>query len=379
MARRVGAWVVLMVFAGLLAPTGLGAGPWAIHLSWQSDPATTMTIMWRSTPDVTVSIVEYGLTPELGQQATGARHSYKFRGEEVVWHTVELTGLAPNTTYYYRCGAPGYWSTTYSFVTAPSKDDVRTSFTFAIIGDTQDNFAIMGQVLQKVREAGARFILGTGDLTQGGSHYEFDLWFKAAGDVFASIPFIPTVGNHDVMLPTYFDQFALPGDEKTFSYDYGPIHFVHLSSLSEDSVVQQRPWLIRDLRSTTQPWKIVLAHHPVYSMDDTHGPTQYILYHWVDVFERFGVDIYVNGHAHTYERTWPIRDGRIDGSGVIYVTAGSAGAKPRTVGRNWWTAVSEGKVYTYILVEVRPRPKQLKFTVYRLDGSVLDEFTLKKP
>lgn len=375
--RRIFVWAMAVLAMGVLA---VGAGPWAIHLSWQNDPATTMTVMWRTTPDITTSIVEYGLTQELGQQATGARHGYKFVREDVVWHTVEITGLAANTTYHYRCGAPEYWSETYSFITAPPKDDPRAAFTFAIIGDTQDNFTIMGQVLEKVREAGVRFILGTGDLTQGGSHYEFNLWFKAAGDVFASIPFIPSVGNHDVMLPTYFDQFALPNNEKWFSYDYGPIHFTHLLSVTEDDVVQQRPWLIRDLRSTTQPWKIVLAHHPVYSMDDSHGPTQRVHDHWVDVLERFAVDIYFNGHAHTYERTWPIRDGRVDGTGVTYVTDGSAGANPRTIlGRNWWTAVSEGKVYTYILVQVRPRPAQLTFTVYRLDGSVLDSFTMKKP
>lgn len=367
---RVLAAVVLL---GLL---GWAEGPWFIHLSWQHDPATTITIMWRSSPDITESVVEYGLTAELEKTATGTRITYTALRQEIVWHVVELTDLLPNTTYYYRCGAPGYWSETYTFTTAPLPTDRISNFTFAVIGDTQGGYKIFGEILKILKDKGVRFILMTGDLTEGAGQTEFDKWFEAAGDILASIPFMPCHGNHEMLKNTYFDQFALPGNEKWFSYDYGPIHFVHLLSQNEDFVLQQRGWLLKDLLSTTQPWKIVLAHHPAYNSGTQHGCTEYVLNHWVDIFERGKVDIYFAGHEHIYERTWPIRAGRIDGEGVVYVITGSAGARSREAGREWWTATSYGDGYCYILVNVTH--KKLNISAYTLDGDLIDSFSLTK-
>lgn len=350
-------------------------GPWSIHLSWQRDPATTITIMWRTSPEITESVVEYGLTPEYGQVAYGTRFSYTAARQEVVWHMVELTNLKPNATYHYRCGAPGYWSRDFTFTTAPPAGDTVTQFTFGVIGDTQGGYSVTKEIFRALQQAGVRFILMTGDFTQGAGQVEFDKWFEAAGEVLASIPFIPCHGNHEMLKNTYFDQFALPGNEKWFSYDYGPVHFVHLFSQNEDYVLQQRGWLLKDLCTTSQPWKIALAHHPAYNSGTQHGCTPYVLDHWVDVFERCGLDIYFAGHEHIYERTWPIKQGRIDYSGVVYVITGSAGAEFRTPGREWWTAASDA-CYCYILVDVMPG--RLRVTAYRLDGSVIDSFTLYK-
>lgn len=372
MPRGLVLWAAVMVAVGFLAA---GAGPWAIHLSWQNDPATTMTIMWRTEPEITESVVEYGITPDLGETATGSVHSYTYVREKVVWHTVELTGLSPNTTYYYRCGASDYWSETYSFSTAPAPDDPRAAFKFAVFGDTRGGYSITGQILQELREEGVRFIVFTGDFTDGGSQYEYNKWFNAAGEVLAEIPFMPVHGNHEGMKNTYFDQFALPGNEKWYSFDYAYIHFTCLLSLTEDYAVQQRAWLNKDLKTATQPWKIVVAHHPAYSADKEHGCTPFVLDHWVDLFERYNVDLYINGHAHNFERTWPIRDGRIDVSGVIYLTTGAAGAPLHESSRDWWTAVSES-THHYVIVDARPT--ELRFVVYRVDGTVLDEFRLRR-
>ncbi|MBC7221267.1 metallophosphoesterase family protein [Candidatus Bipolaricaulota bacterium] len=366
-------WVAAMAVVSVPAA---GAEPWAIHLSWQNDPATTMTIMWRTDPEVDESVVNYGLTEDLGQRATGARHSYTYVREEIVWHTVELTDLIPNTTYYYRCGAPEYWSEVYSFTTAPAPDDSRATFKFALFGDTRGGYATTGEILRQLKEEGVRFILFTGDFTDGGSQYEYNLWFKAAGDVLAQIPFMPVHGNHEGMKNTYFDQFTLPGNEKWFSFDYAYLHFTCLLSLTEDYAIQQRAWLIKDLKSAIQPWKIVVAHHPAYSADKNHGCTQFVLDHWVDVLERHNVDLYVSGHAHNYERSWPVRDGRIEAGGVIYLVVGAAGAPLIESGRDWWTALSES---THHYAIVSARPSELRFTVRRVDGTVLDEFILRKP
>lgn len=367
------AWIGALLW--LFVVFAWAEGPWGIHLSWQHDPTTTITIMWRTSPEITESVVEYGLTPEYGQTGYGSRFSYTALRQEIVWHVVELTGLSPNTAYHYRCGAPGYWSEDYTFTTAPLRDDPRATFSFAVFGDSRGNYTTCGQILQAVKQRGVRFVIFTGDFTNGAGQSEYDMWFKAAGDTLAFLPFMPVHGNHEMMKNTYFDEFALPGNEMWFSYDYGPIHFIHLLSHTEEYALQQRGWLLRDLKSTTLPWKIVVAHHPAYSAGKDHGCTDFVLDHWVDLFDRFHVDLYFCGHEHIYERTWPIREGRIDGEGTVYVVTGGAGAPLHEAGREWWTAVSES-VYHCCIVDVQA--SQLRITVYRLDGSVLDSFNLTK-
>lgn len=369
--KRLLFWVVLGIAMGAMA----AEAPWAIHLSWQHDPTTTMTIMWRTDPEITESVVEYGPTPEYGEVVTGATYTYTYAGKEIRWHTVELVGLSPGTTYHYRCGAPGYWSADHTFTTAP-EDSPRLTYKFAVLGDSRGGYKVLGELLGLIAQEDVDFIIFTGDLTDGGSQYEYDRWFAAAEPVISEIPLISVHGNHEAMLPTYFEEFAFPGNEKWFSFDYGPVHFVFLLSISETYVVQQRPWLLADLRQSRSPWTIVVAHKPAYSADENHGPTRYVLDHWVDIFERFGVDLYFNGHAHDYERTWPIRGGRIDQEGVIYVTTGGAGAPLHRSGRDWWTAVS-ASVHHYIVVQVRAH--QLRVVVKDLQGEPIDRFLLTKP
>jgi len=351
--------------------------PWAVHLSWQDDPSTSITIMWRSNPNITESIVEYGLTPDYGEKMTGTVHGYTYVKEEVVWHTVELTSLIPDTTYHYRCGIPENWSEDYSFTTAPKKGDKRIFFKFAVFGDSRGGWDVLTDIFKKVKEEeGVKFILFSGDFTDGGSQYSYNKWFQAGEEILSEIPFMSVHGNHEAMQKTYFDQFAFPGNEKWFSLNYANIHFIFLLTISEAYVVEQRYWLLRDLRANKKPFVIAMGHKPAYSADTSHGSTQYIIDHWVDIFENYGINIYFNGHSHDYERTWPIRDGRIDEYGVIYVTSGGAGAPLVDSRYNWWTAFSES-CYHYAIITVRQ--SKISIAVKRLDGSTLDSFTISAP
>ncbi|RLE38137.1 hypothetical protein DRJ23_05050 [Candidatus Acetothermia bacterium] len=342
--------------------------PQYVHLSWQHDPTTTMTIMWRTDTDVTDSVVEYGPTDNYGMSASGTVETYTYARKEILWHTVELTGLTPNTTYHYRCGAEGNWSDDYYFKTAPEYGP-RNMLRIAVFGDSRGGWDTLAQIFQVVKKERVQLIVFTGDFTNGAAQMEYDKFFSAGEGVLEYIPFMPVHGNHEMGLETYFGEFALPGNERYFSYDYGPIHFTYLYSFSEPEAVTQRPWMLQDLRGTTKPWKIIVAHKTIYSAGGGHGITPYLLDHWVDIFDKTGVDIYFNGHDHDYERSWPIKSGRIDADGTVYLTTGGAGAPLVDVGRGWWTAVSESS-YHYIMLLVRPT--QISMTVKRLDGSVLD-------
>ena len=87
-------------------------------------------------------------------------------------------------------------------------------------------------------------------------------------------------------------------------------------------------------RSSDAKWKFVVHHHPPYSSDEndygdlegrgTRGDLR--ARKLTTLYDRYGVDLVLNGHIHSYERTWPISGGRVvDDGGVVYTITGGGG------------------------------------------------------
>lgn len=366
----------ILILALLLQITFVAAEdfPRLTHLSWQNDPSTTMTIMWRSEPGAEGS-VEYGKNFEYTQSVQSEIHSYTYGRTKIYWHIVELTGLEPGTTYHYRLRTSEPWtSEDYTLKTAPVKGDHKTPFKFAVLCDVQGGYGTFEQVLKKVKKENVDLILYLGDFTTSSSQMEYDRWFECGKDIFSEVPMMSVRGNVDGV--NYLNQFTFPGNERWFSLDYGNIHFVFLSTMTESEVAEQRPWLLNDLQQNNNTWTIAMAHKPAFGSGAQNGPEQYIVDHWVDLFEEHGVELYLNGHEHSYERTWPLKEGAINEQGVVYITNGCAGDEYYPAVRTWLTAQAEGAqcymVFTVQGSEIEGITKRIK------DGSELDKFTISK-
>ena len=74
---------------------------------------------------------------------------------------------------------------------------------------------------------------------------------------------------------------------------------------------KERAWLEADLAATNQTWTIVACHFPLYCdgnyNSDTNEPLKLLREELIPVLDRFGVDLYVAGHDHTYQRSYLIR------------------------------------------------------------------------
>lgn len=117
--------------------------------------------------------------------------------------------------------------------------------------------------------------------------------------------FFPTMGNHDWNTDSaqpYLDYFDLPGNERYYSFTWGPVDIFALNSDSDEpdgvgrSSVQGQ-WLQAALAESTAPWQIVVLHHAPYS-SGRHGETEWA--QWP--YEEWGADAVLAGHDHTYER-----------------------------------------------------------------------------
>lgn len=350
--------------------------PRGLHLSWQNDPATTMTLMWRSAPGAT-GVVEYGKSPgELTQTVESTTHSYRYARTEVYWHTAEITDLEPNTTYYYRVETSEPWvSEEYAFKTGLPQGDT-TPFKVGVISDSHGHGANLSKVFAMLKEEQVDFILGLGDFTDTGNQAEWEVWFAASEGWLSEMPFMAVHGNHEGNQNTYWEQFAFPGNERWFSIDYGTAHFVFLMAASEPLAIEQLPWIEEDLQQNTSIWTIAMGHIPVYSSGTNHGSSPYLIKHWADVFAAYGVDFYLSGHNHMYERSHPIKDNQLDDAGVIYMTMGPVGDKYYEAVDEWWTAKTAENVSMFMVLSFEET--QIAGVAKTLDGALIDEFVLER-
>ena len=139
------------------------------------------------------------------------------------------------------------------------------------------------------------------------------------------------VGNHDVLdghREAQIERLGMAGP--WWSATVGPVLVVGLDS-TQPANEEQRAWLERTLSQATQPWRVVLLHHPPYS-SGYQGSNLAVRARFAPLFERYGVQLVLSGHDHDYERSKPIH-------GVTYVVSGAA-SETRRSGRSEFTAFS---------------------------------------
>ena len=77
---------------------------------------------------------------------------------------------------------------------------------------------------------------------------------------------------------------------------------------------------------------IAVNHVPAYPSHrkfegdgDKEGTGELNRKHWVPLFERHNVNVVLEHHDHTFKRTHPLKDGRVNANGIVYLGDGSWG------------------------------------------------------
>ncbi len=277
--------------------------------------------------------------------------------------------LEPATTYCYEVRSPdGAIVERTGFRTAPSVGDEQPIELIAF-GDSGTGSEDQLTLARYIAAAPYDLVLHTGDVVYGGGTRElYDAhFFHPYASVLSSVPAFLASGNHDYEsgLKGFLEVFALPengteeGRERWYSFDWGVAHIVALDT--ERDIPAQVEWLERDLAANQQPWTIVFAHKPPYSSGE-HGSDLEVREAFGPIYERYGVQLVLNGHEHHYERTLPI-------NGVTYVITGGGGRGTRTVGSSEFTARSEAVIH---FVHVTIDGDELTVRAIDGTGSVFD-------
>jgi Calcineurin-like phosphoesterase/SprB repeat/Purple acid Phosphatase, N-terminal domain len=367
-------------------------------------------------------------------------------------HVINLTGLQPDTKYYYTIGSTarqlqGDANNNFRTPPVPGTDG---KYNFWLVGDCGNNSTNQAQVRDAyINYMGSNttngwLLLGDNAYSNGAdAEYQAEFFNVYQGTVSKNMPLYPTPGNHDYVngtvydhTPPYYSIFDMPSageaggvasnTEAYYSYDYGNIHFLSLDSYGKedgvnrlyDTLGQQVQWIKQDLAANTKKWVVAYWHHPPYTMgshnSDTEAELTKMHTNFIQILERYKVDLIVCGHSHEYERSKLIKgsygneasfnpavhnlsqsNGRYDGTassctyvkdsthtynGTVYVVSGSAGQLDGSVQAAWphnaMSAYNNSTNGGSMLLTVEGNRLDSKWIC--ADGVVRDQFTMIK-
>jgi hypothetical protein len=362
--------------------------PDQVMLTWSSDPATSMDIQWRTDTTIETGKVNYW---EKGSATIMSAPAERFRMEDrnlmndryINRFTAQLKNLKPGTTYEYQIPPQTAWNEKYTFST-PEPD---SSFSFVWTGDTHHSPTITKLFnLADRSHPDAAFYSIAGDLVSEGLHRDhWDDLFQFTKDIICRKPLMAVIGNHDTRQGLgawmYRELFSFPKNapagvqpEHTYSFSYKNALFLMIESTA--SVDSQKVWIEDQLSKSNATWKFAMFHFAPYNWDEPYPDIQAA---WIPIFDKYHVDMVMNGHIHYYMRTKPMKGGKVVSSyngGTAYVESVAIPTAPEKHPEEPYTIVRNfnGDIYQYVKIE----GKKLSFTAVNSDNTVIDSFTIKK-
>eukprot|EP00127_Corallochytrium_limacisporum_P006904 Clim_evm19s237 gene=Clim_evmTU19s237 len=268
------------------------------------------------------------------------------------------------------------WSSTMMLEVLPKRLHSDEPLKLIMWGDMgYENPVSLSLIEKRAREEALHGAVQLGDFA-----YDFhtdngtvgDGFMRAIQPVASRMPYLTTMGNHEFWydFSHYLNRFTLPhkASKSTspmyWSIDIPHVHLVSFSTelyfySNETSVREQYEWLDSDLAAvdrTKTPWVIVLGHRPMHCSAREYfcgenaktlsegiwvmtgeGSNHIRKWGFEELLIKHSVDVYFNGHIHSYERNWPARWGtpdRDDGimlshyhkpKSPVHVTVGNGG------------------------------------------------------
>jgi 3',5'-cyclic AMP phosphodiesterase CpdA len=300
----------------------------------------SMMVRWR-TNELDVGFVRYGTNPDQLDKIAGNSSRTKE-------HIVTLSDLKPYTKYYYMI--EGFKDTLQydknnHFTTLPKVGE-KNKYRIGVFGDCGTSSTNQLNTRNQFEKylgndpLTAWILLGDNAYSFGtDAEYQANFFNTYKDNLLKKAPVFPAPGNHDYRdepyaaeiaqrsgeiayyqvfnMPTKGEAGGVPSHTPSFySYDIGNIHFLSLDSQGSedkgsrlfDTTGRQVKWVIEDLeKNKNKDWVVAYWHHPPYSMgshnSDTETQMVKIRENFIKILERYGVDLVLCGHSHSYERS----------------------------------------------------------------------------
>jgi acid phosphatase type 7 len=322
---------------------------------------TSIVIRWE-TSAAQGGKVQFGFSTSYGSEFS--------QGSDTTQHELLLAGLLPDTLYHYRAISDPDTSADAVFHIPVG---ISGSFRFIAYGDNRTNAAPHQSVVDQMAlvDPPPGFLVNVGDLTAGGSTSDYQTFFNIEKGILSRAPLFPTVGNHDTSnMTNWATLFALPNNERWYSFRYGNSSFHFLDNYSTYTPGSpQYTWFLNELSADSADATVrhifVSFHNPPYTTNLGHSSDLNVRQYICPLLERFHVQVAFMGHVHCYEHSLA--------NGVHYVVTGGGGAPLYS---SWgpaqpWTVYRE-TTYEFTLVDVRGDTVDVK--TVKPGGAEIDPF-----
>ncbi len=286
-----------------------------------------------------------------------------------------------------------------------SSKSIEGGFNFAAVGDwacTSKTKATVKNIIAQNPE----IVLALGDLSYDNGA---KCWLKIIKPVAEKTKI--AIGNHEVesskKLKDYMKAFNL--EKQYYSFNYKNVHFLALSTeTSYDEGSKQYKFAEKDLEQYANDksieWIVAFYHRQAYSSGGGLPDEKDFRESYHPLFDKYNVDLALQGHHHVYERFYPITfndkndnkptisaNDKVKGSnvfqnpeGTIFLTVGTGGAESMTAGKGKpFSAAKEDGKFGIINVSLGKDEKNnniLKGTFIdnKKNHKILDQFEIIK-
>jgi acid phosphatase type 7 len=253
------------------------------------------------------------------------------------------------------------------------EEEKTTTTIIAVVGDTGQT-DVTKKVFQHIKDiVKPNVLIHTGDVSYAdGFPARWDSFGELSEELFSSVPVVIASGNHDVVnngaeYTAFEKRYETPWkrsgsySKNFWSFNVDKAHVLHIDSYSSvstqmfDGAVADtfQTWLEDDLARVNRkktPWIIAVFHAPWYNSNEAHykeNELQRLKYE--QILYKFGVDVALNGHVHSYERSHPVYNNQRNACGITHIVIGDGGNYEGPYGSGWmihpqpsWSAFREG-------------------------------------
>jgi len=294
------------------------------RLMFNDDPSTTVTIAWDQASG-TNPVLYYGPVDFGTSFASYPNSSAPFASTTSMGMSnqfVKLTGLTPNTAYYFVINDSQGTSQRYWFKTCPNVNTEQLSFVSG--GDSRSGQTQRINSNKMVAKIRPHAVLFGGDLVDVPSNSSFQMWMDDLQYAITSdnqiIPFVHSYGNHEASGTggAYIlrDLFNVTDDayyKVTFGGNLFSVYTLNGELLPGHTIpnatkrTAMKNWLASTLAADNAIWKSAQYHRPIVPHEAGKGEGADEHNDWAQNFYDYGVRLVMESDAHVVKITDEVR------------------------------------------------------------------------
>jgi len=286
-----------------------------------------------------------------------------------------------------------YFSSQQQFAYATTLSD----FSFGTAGDWSSKTSALNTATN-MKNHGVVKAIGIGDYAYLTGTSAVDSWWKKEMYPVHGI-WKGSEGNHDTQDSAEY--LKLFGQSSwVFSFNYQNVRFISLDTeISYGVGSSQYNFVKNDLASastnTAINWIIAFFHRPIYTSPSVHAPLAAFRDVYHPLFDKYHVDLVLQGHNHNYQRSYPLlynsnspsnptittknTTNYSNPNGEIYMVVGTGGQTSYAFNAQAAYIVKQfTNTFGFLDIDIINNGSTLKGTFFSDGGVIKDQFTITK-